>query len=374
MSARGYGNFAFAVAVLGVALVVADGGFTRLLIRDIARLGGNYGQTITRLLAVRSVWIGVVVATLVVAQLTRVLDVRGALLAVLAGAAALETLANGFEAAAVGAEAPWRVAGGQLLSSAILIGYLPIILVVQQPSAALALLGVVIASTTRAAWQVFAWHEELSIRDLGLRQHAVGAIRQALPYLLVTVLGTIYYRIDIVILHAIRGPIATAPYAAAYRIVDLSIMLGGIAAATISPHLSRIHAMSRDQVWSEWRRYTAAVALVAVPACIVIAVFAYPLAGLLFGRRYEASSGLALRLLTIGMPFMLLQIINAVVLFTGDDQRSLIRLSVPTVLMNIGLTWWLVDLSGSSGAAAATSVSEIVTFIYFAIVIYRRLR
>jgi O-antigen/teichoic acid export membrane protein len=67
---------------------------------------------------------------------------------------------------------------------------------------------------------------------------------------------------------------------------------------------------------------------------------------------------------------MLLQVVNASVLFSSDVQRLLVRLSFVHVAVNIALTWWLSGRYGSVGAAAATSISELFAFAYFGMVVW----
>src|SRR2546429_4739197 len=89
--------------------------------------------------------------------------------------------------------------------------------------------------------------------------------RQAAPYLVLGALGTIYCRFDIVILHTLSGSAATAPYAAAYRVVDASAVFGAVLLATISPHFSRLQQGGAHLAWDPWRHYVLRTAAVATP-------------------------------------------------------------------------------------------------------------
>jgi O-antigen/teichoic acid export membrane protein len=370
-----YGDFAYALAMLAILTALADGGFSRLLIRDAARVSASdRARVIPPLLVVRTIWSAAVVLAAAGASAGGAVTFSAGFTIVLLLSLMFEATAVGFEAAGIGTETPWRVAVGQLLGGTVLLGFVGVLLVTRPtPTAALAALAC--AAAVKLVWQLWAWRGELAFAARVVAWVQIRHwVRQAIPYLVIIALGTIYYRIDIVILHARRGAAETAPYAAAYRLVDVVLVVGGVIAAAVSPHLSRIHHLEPGRVWGEWSRYVTRTAMVAVPGAFCVAIAAYPLARFLFGQDYADSAGEALRLLTPGIAFMLLQIINAAVLFTSDDQRFLLRMSLPHVLMNIGLTWWLVGLAGSAGAATATSISEAVTFFYFAAVIRWRLR
>ena len=87
-------------------------------------------------------------------------------------------------------------------------------------------------------------------------------------------------------------------------------------------------------------------ALVVSPLAVALAVIAFPLSAILFGSEYRQSAGLALTLLAPAIGFMLLQTVNAVVLFTSDRMGSIVAPSLAHVAVNIALTWWLVGEFG----------------------------
>jgi O-antigen/teichoic acid export membrane protein len=370
MTHETYGNFALASAVLAVALVVADGGFSRLLVRDVARAGPAQGVIVRRLLLARIAWIAIIGGAAFVGWSAGATRASVALFGVFVVVVVAESVAAGFEYGAVGAERPRRVTIGQMLASVCLLAWTGVVAI--RPTVPLALAGFAVSAATRLVWQTLAWRSEIRRAPRAPLQF-VEAVRASFPYLAIALIGTLYYRIDIVILHARQGAVETAPYAAAYRIVDAALVLGGVAAAAVMPHLSRLHVRDPGRVWVEWVHYVQRTAIVSGAACAVIAATSSWIAGVAFGEDYAQSSGSVLRLLAIGIPFMLLQVINAAVLFTGDDQIQirLLRMSVVNLSFNVALTWWLAGTRGGEGAAIATSVSEVFTFAYFAWYIYR---
>jgi O-antigen/teichoic acid export membrane protein len=362
-----YGDFAFAFALAAILATLADGGFSRLLIRDFAR--GAEPRTLTHLLATRGAWSVITALAATAIWVGGGLDLSPSLFAALLAFLLAEAAAGGFEFAAIGLELPGRVAIGQAVGAVLVLGALVYVGLVHTTPAA-ALLGLAVASTGRLAWHLFAWRNVIvSSADRVARGQVVRWVRQAAPYLAVTALGTIYYRADIVILHSRRGASETAPYAAAYRIVDAALVIGGVVAAAVSPHFSRLHTLGVLEVTRAWRRYLWTTALVVFPCVVVLAAVAFPLSGFLFGDDYRDSAGLALVVLAPGIGFMFLQIVNAVVVFTGDRQGAILVPSLVQLAVNVGLTWWLVAKFGSTGAASATTISEVLTFVYFSVFI-----
>lgn len=369
------GDFAFLLALLGILVTVADGGFSRLLIRDVARSDGAHGDLIPRLLAVRTLWIAVTVAVgagllaLVVAADVRSTPVVIALVLV---ALVAEAAATGFEAAGIGLERPWRIAGGQLAAATAMVAVL-VVLLATGAGVASALAGPVVASVVKCTWHGLLWRRDLRW-SAGAAPSATARrwFREATPFLVLALLGTVYARIDVLLLHQLRGAGETASYAAAYRLVDAALVIGGVAAATVLPPLSRLHRDEPARVFSEWRRLMLLTAVAAAPVVALLAMFAEPVSGFLFAERYRETAGEDLRLLAPGIAFMLLQVVNAAVLFTSDLQRLLVPMSLLHVGFNVILTWLLADAHGSTGAAAATTISEIVTVTYFGAFVWWR--
>jgi O-antigen/teichoic acid export membrane protein len=370
----GYGDFAFVVSVVSILLFVADGGFTRLLIRDVARSTESATHLVNQLLLVRAAVVVTVVALSALAALVGILPVHGWLLPAFLAALALQALAIGFESAAIGLESAPRLAAGQNVEATVLLICLALLLVVG-PTPALAVAGMAIAAAAKLVFHIIVWTSaHAGAFQRPSRAAAVRWTRQAGPYLVLGALGTVYYKFDVVILHTLKGSAATAPYAAAYRVVDASSVFGVVLLATISPHISRLQQQGMHLVWAPWRHYALRTAALAITPVVAIAIAAEPIAGLLFGQRYAASAGQNLRLLAPGILFLVLHHINVAVLFADDDQRGNMLVSSLSVLGNVALTSALVALNGANGAALASTVSEIVLFSGFALWIRRRCR
>lgn len=346
-------------------LVLADGGLSRLLIRDVAR-AEDQRETLIRGVMQLRLWsiaaIVVVAATLVAVDASAPQDALPLFLVYLA----CEAAATGFEAAAIGAERSRTIAGGQLLGAAVLVGASAAVALSGRVSLPVAMIAFAGAAALKLAWQVAAWRGVLRTRRAPDPVERRRWIREAVPFLALAALGVIYYRIDLVVLHVLAGSTEAASYGAAYRVVDASLMVAGILMATISARLSRLHRNNPERVWGEWKRVITRVAALAIGPVLFITLFAAPIAGLVFGERYRSAAGADLRLLAPGILFMVLQTVNVTFLFTSHVQQRLLRYSFVHVAANVVLTYFLVKAHGSTGAAAATTISEVLVFTYFA--------
>jgi O-antigen/teichoic acid export membrane protein len=366
-----FGDFAFAVAIATIATALADGGFARLIVRDLARTD-EPGALAREFLAVRAFAVGIVVALSAAACAAGLVSVEATLAAALCAYVLSEALSYGYESAAVGSERPARFAAAQWIGGLGLAAALAVLVASDSRSASDAMVGMAAASFLKLGVHVVLWRKSPArprrLRELPARRW----LRQALPFLALGVLATAYYRVGIVMLHGVRGPGETAPFAAAFRVLDAVAVLAGVVFATVSPVLSRAHHQRPEEVVRIWSRMVLRAAAVALPAAAVVAVAAHPIAGLLFGQRYGESAGDSLRWLAPGMALLVLQNITAAVVFMSDELRSVVALTLVNVCVSLPLTWLLVRASGASGAALATSIMELVSFATFAVLVRRR--
>jgi O-antigen/teichoic acid export membrane protein len=369
-----YGDFAVLIAIVAITAAVADGGITRLLTRDVARRDRGREALVRGLMTLRTLWVAAVVIGLIFLILLGALPLRhgGALVGALVAVAAIsEAGAAGMEAASLGGEVPRRVAIGQFLGAGILLATLAV-LVTTRASVASAIAGIAIASSVRLAWNLGGWWPALRRAPRGPNLGTARQwIREAVPFLLLAMLGAIYYRLDVVILHALRGATEAASYAAAYRVLDAAIVLGGVVVSALVPRLSQLGVSEPERLWSLWLRWVRILSLVSLVPTLAVVAGAVPLADLLFGERYRAPAGSDLRLLAPSIAFVLLHSLNAAFLFALDRQRALVRLSLVNVGVNIALTATLAQLAASTGAAVATTLSSIFTFVYFVFIVRR---
>jgi O-antigen/teichoic acid export membrane protein len=373
LSPAQYGDFAYATSLISIVVVVADGGYARLLLREVARgAGAARARVAWELLASRTAWSLLTLAAAIVAAALGATHFSTAFTVCVLAAILFEAGSLGLESLGQATDRPWVVSAAQLASGLLLAVWAVLLLAGVDVTPVLALAGIAGASAVRLVAQGGYWAR---VRPRGLplptRARVLATLREALPYLLLAGLAVLYYRLDVVILHARRGAVETAPYAAAYRAVDAVVIIGGVLFTAIAPHMSRVMADGRRAVWGEWRRYMLRVGAGALVAALALGVLSEPLSRLLFGARYAHSAGENLALLAPGVAFMLAQTVNAAVVLMADDTGPVVRLTLFNVGLNLVLTWILTGAHGATGASIATSTAEIVTFVGFTTLVWR---
>jgi O-antigen/teichoic acid export membrane protein len=285
-----------------------------------------------------------------------------------------EGLSYGYEAAAAGVEKPSRFASVQGIGGIAVVAAAFVVLSHDRVTPAGAAFGLASASAVKAVahWALWRWRGALGpsrrLRELPVRQW----LRDALPFLALMVLAAVYYRAGILILHLSRGAEETAPYAAAMRVFDGVVVLGGVVFAAVSPALSRMHRERPEDLWRVWRRMIAVFACAVVPAAAALMVVGEPFARVVFGERYAVTAGDALTALAPGMGLAILQQISASVVYMSDDRGAVLRLTAFNVSVLFVLLVVLTNTSGAHGAAVAMSAAELLSFTTFSLLVWMR--
>lgn len=368
-----FGDLALALAVVGILMTVADAGFGRLIVRNVARSDREPMAVVFELLRVRLAALVVVVvgagAALAVLPTPLSGPVAGLAVAYLIG----EALAFGFESASVGAERPWRFVVAQSGAALVLLTGTIVLAWTGLATLNYALAVLAGASAVKVCTHLVLWRSRSpTVRASISGSRVIGLYREALPFLGLTLLATVYYRIGVITLHAVQGARETASYAAALRVVDAVAIVAAVTFSAMSPSLSRAHRDSPGSIWIVWRRATGKCAAVVCPLAVLGAIAAPTLARVLFGGEYEQTAGEDLRLLMPGIALMVLQAFSAAVVFMADDHRNVLRLTTFNVAICVLASIGLSSAFGSAGAAMALSIAELISFVSFAWLIRRR--
>lgn len=373
LSPADFGDLALLLALTAILVTVADAGFGRLIVRDVARSQDDPASMARALLTVRLTGVAVVAVSALTLFLVVPSPFGTTTIALAVAYLALEATAFGFESAAVGAERPWRFVFAQTLFGVSLLGGLAALVATDRATLPSAVGVLVLASLLKVAGHLASWRSRAGPAAGPVPRRAARELyRVALPFLGLTLLATIYYRIGVIVLYWIRGAEETASYAAALRIVDIAALVAGLAFSAISPGLSRAHRDRPKDVWVIWKRAMRVCALTVIPVAVALFLVAHPLCGLLFGSSYRDSAGEDLQWLVPGIALMVPQAVGAAVVFMADEHRLVLGLTAMNVTFCLVASAWLSNGFGSAGAAGALSAAELLSFVTFAVLIRHR--
>lgn len=183
----------------------------------------------------------------------------------------------------------------------------------------------------------------------------VNWLMQGLPFAATFAITTIYFKIDVPILDALRGDYETGLYGAAYKPFEALLFVPVSMLNVVFPVLAVYHRGAEGRlVWAVSRFYKALLVLgwpIGVGTFMLVTAF-QPI------YVYPASAP-ALRILALGIVFMFVCNTFIGALNAIDRQLTFTWAALGSMVVNIGLNLALIPLFGYLGASAATVLTEV---------------
>jgi O-antigen/teichoic acid export membrane protein len=194
-------------------------------------------------------------------------------------------------------------------------------------------------------------------------------LRATLPIGGTLMIGSLYWRVDILLLSVLSSSSQVALYAVVFRIVDAVMVLPNYLHITIMPELARVAAI-RERFDEIIQKTFTVIAVAATGLFVLFVTFADELVTVVGGSAFQGAAPV-LRILMIAVAFAYVGSMFGDALFVRDKQKITFVISLLVLPANVGLNLLLIPLWDARGAAVAWAVSELVIVALYA-VFYRR--
>lgn len=189
-------------------------------------------------------------------------------------------------------------------------------------------------------------------------------VRGTLPYGLLSILGLLYFRLDAILLSYLKGNFETGIYGAAYKFLEAVVFIPHAFSMALFPVLSKLHDSSVKDIN---KLYFKALKIMLVLGVLVLLgyIFILPEIIRIVLPGYLPSIE-AIKILSLSIPFMFIHVPAVSVLLSTDKYlKSVLVLSVLALTLNIVANLIFIPRFGYMAAAWVTVVSEIISFIIF---------
>lgn len=186
----------------------------------------------------------------------------------------------------------------------------------------------------------------------------------ALPYGILSVLGLVYFKIDSLLLSYMKGSFDTGIYGASYKFLEAILFIPSVFITASFPVLAKYHKKNINLVKKTY--YKSLKILTGLGITILLGyLFILPPVIKILLPQYQGSIE-AIKILAVTIPFMFAQTPAVLVLFSTEKfLKTVILLSILTVIFNIILNIILIPSFGYIGASVVTVLSEILSFVVF---------
>lgn len=193
---------------------------------------------------------------------------------------------------------------------------------------------------------------------------------EAWPFAALAVLGTLYFRIDSVMLFAIRGQAALGQYSAAYRVMEAALLLPWVVSASALPPVARYLSTRTAEVLQASRRVLHFLFIVSVPAAALGATLAPALFELLYGPQFAEAAGI-FRILAFTLVAVFASSVTSTLISAGPRPTVNTGIALIMLVENVGLNLMVIPRWSGAGAAAATLVTESTGLVLGALYLQR---
>ncbi len=185
-------------------------------------------------------------------------------------------------------------------------------------------------------------------------------MKVAVPLGIASILITIYYQIDAVLLLQLSSAREAGLYGAAYRFLSPLLFLPAAVMSSFFPVLSAVHAHDPDRVRRLVQRAAELLAVISLPILAITIALADPIVNLLYGPEYARTA----QVLPILMIAFVSICFGSLAGFLAPLLNLNWRLAIYSAIgaaANIGLNVWLIPKYGALGSAWVTVVTEVLT-------------
>jgi O-antigen/teichoic acid export membrane protein len=184
-------------------------------------------------------------------------------------------------------------------------------------------------------------------------------------------LATIFFKIDVVLLEALRGAGVVARYSIAYKWILAINIIPSFFTQALLPVMSRQAQEDRGALRRNYQFGIKLLVAMALPLAVIFTAVATPLTLFTGGQPYLPDGAIAIQLMIWSIPIGWMNSLTQYVLVAMDLQRQITRAFVLAVGFNLITNALLIPQYGYQAAALTTIASELVLFVPFAVLTQR---
>lgn len=189
--------------------------------------------------------------------------------------------------------------------------------------------------------------------------------------MLTAVSGSIYLRIDQIIIKELLDETAVGLYSAGTKLSEVWYFLPTIITASLFPAIINSRKTNKDQYFRRLKKLFSLMTFISISIALVITILAKPIITILFGESYIDSISV-LKIYSWSTIAIFLNIALAKYLLAENYLTTIFTMTAVGAILNIILNIILIPTYGINGAAVATLFSY--TAMPLSLILYKKIR
>ncbi|MBV9713460.1 MAG: flippase, partial [Ktedonobacteraceae bacterium] len=186
-------------------------------------------------------------------------------------------------------------------------------------------------------------------------------VHKSIPFLVYGVLGVIYYRIDTVFLSLVASAAVVGWYGAGYRLFDTLVFLPSLVISAIMyPIFSKLSTHSEKDLKIAVEKSMNFLLFCGIPIAVGLIVAAPNIIGFLYHRAEFSQAVPVVQLLAPGLVFLYINSVLSSTIISTKHEKNITIMAGIALLFNVGLNLVLIPMYQHIGAAAVTSLTELL--------------
>jgi O-antigen/teichoic acid export membrane protein len=358
-----FGELYFAITFVSLMGTPVESGFNQQLTRDVAEDPKKAHAYLWNTLLIKlSFWVFLYAMILFLSWILGYSPEQRSIVAICSFTLLSGSLVNVFAALHYAFERTLYPAVGMILEKGLsaIIGFILLKNGASVQIMAFVLLG---GSVIDLIWQA-QWFFRLSGRHFAFDRTVLRSlIRSSIPFVITGTLGVIYYRIDTVLLSLMTTTAVVGWYGAGYRLFDTLVFVPNIIINTIMfPVFSKLSAdfNAHSTLQMAVEKSMNLLVICAIPIAALFVLAAPNIVGFLYHRADFANTIPVIQALAPGLIFLYFNTLFISIIVTTRGEKRIPILSAIALVFNLSLNLYLIPRYQQIGAAAVTSLTELL--------------
>lgn len=361
LSPGGFGVIGFAAAYISYFILIVDFGFELYGTREIAKNKEDSNRLVNSIISIRIILSLFVFAILSVSSFVFVKDSLNRLAVVIAGLNLFVT-AFSMNWYFYGIQKMKYVSIRQILTSIINL-ILIVLFVKNKDDVLLAIFISGLAGLINSLWLLVIYNRSFGKFLLQIDSGFIGKIiKDAAPLMLSSIMITIYYNLDMVILGFMKTEQEVGIYSAAVKIFLIGNVSYNLLLKSFFPGLSKNEFNMAKDFFKTFKSYYFSMISFGIITSISVYFLSNDIILVLYGHAYS-SSVLPLKILAANSMVVCINMIFCNPLIAINRQKEYLIVVTIGAVSNVILNFILIPLYSYTGAALATLLSEMLVFI-----------